>query len=242
MKRAALAAVAGLAALATARAAPAPVPVAPADAFHADVARNVGGDAVAVGRPGAPAPAGAIRFGAGGFDDWLDVEAMRAGAAALSNELAKRRPDAKLSLALRLKAFDDGLKPVRAELARLSANYVGEFVVAADAHARAFFAKLGAPLKAELVDADAFAKAPPGGPDAKTLAGVAQDLQGGAANLFFYDVEAASPAIKAFAKKVAGEGAVVVALRHTLPAKLDWQGFLLRELRATRGAFNEAAQ
>ena len=240
--RAGAAALAVATSLCAAQAARAPIVVAATDAFYADVARQVGGDLVAVSVGAKTSGKDALRFGRGGLDPWLDFDRMRADAAALSARLAEKRPDSKLALGLRMQAFDDGLKPVRAELARLADDYAGEYIVAADVHARAFALGLGAPYKAELVDWKAFAGAPPAGPAPAALQAVASDLAGGGANLFFYDSDAAPPAIEAFAKKVADAGATVVVLRHSLPAKLHWQGFLLRELRTTRGAFNEAAQ
>lgn len=168
---------------------------------------------------------------------WYDPGAIRAVGAAISSSLERLDPARRSDYAERLARFTASLRPLDEEIARVRARHAGAAVAATEPVADYLVAALGLDMRERR-----FQLAVENGtePSAADTAAFEKALRRHEVRVLIYNPQASSTAVERLLG-IAREARVpVVGMTETEPRGLDYQQWMLGELRALGRALGDA--
>jgi len=166
---------------------------------------------------------------------WYDLDAVEALARAIAGELQQIDPAQEASYAARLRRFSASLRPLRAEIARLRARYAGTPVAATEPVANDLAAALGLQMRErrfQLAEMNATE------PSASDTAAFERALKMRSVRVLIYNRQVTGGAVTRLLRIARAAGVPVVGVTETEPAGLDYQHWMLGQLRALEGALS----
>lgn len=169
---------------------------------------------------------------------WYDTRAMSALTQNLAAELTHRIPAEAPRIAANLARTQESFRAIDRKFEEIAKTYAGSDILVADALSRSLIQR----LRFKITD-EAYVNALQrgGAPSATSLAALRGAIQRRKGSIFVYDQDAASPAVKELVAEANDNAIPVVGLRETMPKRLHYQQWMLRELSAVHGALNQAA-
>ncbi|MGB6450539.1 MAG: zinc ABC transporter substrate-binding protein [Steroidobacteraceae bacterium] len=184
------------------------------------------------------AAAVAHRDAAGGNPHlWYDPAAMRAVARAISRDLQQIDPAHRALYAQRLQRFLDSVRPLDAEIGRLRTLYAGTPVAATEPVAAYLVAALGLEMREQRFQLSVMNDTEPG---ARETGAFEEDLKSRRVRVLIYNKQVTSTSIERLLGIARASRVPIVGVTETEPAGVDYQQWMLGELRALEQALADS--
>lgn len=168
---------------------------------------------------------------------WYDPATVRAVARAISMSLQQIDPPHRAVYAQRLQRFLDSMSPLDAEIARLRARYAGTPVAATEPVAAYLVAALGLEMREQRFQLSVMNDTEP---SARDTGAFEEDLKRRRVRVLLYNQQVTSTAIERLLGIARSSRVPIVGVTETEPAGVDYQQWMLGELRALERALADS--
>lgn len=168
---------------------------------------------------------------------WYDTAAMRAVARAISTDLEQIDPAHRAAYAERLQRFLDSSRPLDAEIDRLRAHYAGTPVAATEPVAAYLIAAVGLEMREQRFQLSVMNDTEPSARDTATFE---DDLKRRRVRVLLYNRQVASTAIERLLGIARTSEVPIVGVTETEPSGVNYQQWMLGELRALERALADS--
>jgi zinc/manganese transport system substrate-binding protein len=160
---------------------------------------------------------------------WYDPATVRTVARAISTDLQQIDPAHRAVYAQRLQRFLDSMSPLDAEIGRLRARYAGTPVAATEPVAAYLVAALGLEMREQRFQLAVMNDTEP---SARDTGAFEEDLKRRRVRVLLYNRQVTSTAIERLLGIARSARVPIVGVTETEPAGVDYQQWMLGELRA----------